>query len=258
MTEIDFDQAVEDFWRARQGADFPIQWDGKFDLPTGYRICLELAGRTRMTGNPQVGWKVGLTAKAIQQQVGVHHPSFAVLFQNGRWPRGKEHPMVNMVRPGFENELCLTMGETLKGPGVTEEDAAKAVATVAPAFEIIEARAPLGTDFSLGAADNGQQTAFVVGEETAFDPTIHDLAAASVELYVDGEFQEKAYGREVMSSGPLASIAWLANQLADYDRELDAGSAVMTGSFTKQYRFTEPVSVEARFEPFGSVAVRFT
>jgi hypothetical protein len=62
------------------------------------------------------------------------------------------------MRPGWENELCLTLGATLNGPGVSEDDVKAAVATVAPALEIIEQRPPVGKGSGfLSGADNGQQ-----------------------------------------------------------------------------------------------------
>jgi 2-keto-4-pentenoate hydratase len=70
MTDIDFDQAVEDFWQARQGGPFPVQWQDSFDRDTAYRICLAMIARHEASGDPQAGWKVGLTAKAIREQQG--------------------------------------------------------------------------------------------------------------------------------------------------------------------------------------------
>ena len=163
------------------------------------------------------------------------------------------------MRPGWENELCLAMGATLSGPDATEDESKAAVATVAPALEIIEQRPPPGKGSGfLSGADNGQQRAFVLGAETRYDSAIHDLAKASVDLYVDDEFQEKAYGVEILESSPIASIVWLTGRLARFGLELKAGSAVTTGPFTKQYRFEGPVEIEARFEPFGTVTATFT
>jgi len=256
---IDFDQAVEDFWQARQGGPFPVQWKEELDLATAHQICLKLIEKHTTNGDPQAGWKVGLTAKAIREQVGATSPAFAVLFSKGRWQSGVSFPCAELTRPGWENELCLTMGKTLTGPNVTEEDARAAVATIAPAFEIIEHRPPPGNGSpALSAADNGQQRAFVVGDETAYDPAIHDLSKTSCELYVDGEFREKAYGSEVMESSPIASIVWLVEKLSEFNLALEAGMAVMTGSFTKQYRFDSPIEIEARFKPFGTVTATFT
>ncbi len=256
---IDFDQAVEDFWQARQGGVFPVQWKDQFDRETAHRIALALIDRHTENGDPQVGWKVGLTAKAIREQVGAKNPTFAVLFSKGRWDSGVTHPYSQLMRPAWENELCLTMGATLRGPNVSEKDAIGAVATIAPALEIIEQRQPDGQGTPImSTADNGQQRAFVVGDETDFDPAIHDLSKASVELYVDGQFQEKAYGVEVMESSPISSIVWLADRLSQFDLALEAGSVVMSGSLTKQYPFAGAVMIEARFEPFGTVTAKFT
>ena len=42
---IDFDQAMEDFWQARQGGPFPVQWKEELDRDTAYQICLKLIDR---------------------------------------------------------------------------------------------------------------------------------------------------------------------------------------------------------------------
>ena len=256
---IDFAQAMEDFWQARLGGPFPVQWKEDLDRDTAYQICLKLIDRHTEHGDPQVGWKVGLTAKAIREQVGAKSPTFAVLFSKGKRKSGAEFSYAELIRPGFENELCITMGKSIKGPNVTEEEARDAVATIAPAFELIEHRPPPGHSTpALSTADNGQQKAFIVGEEVVYDPAIHDLAKASCELYVDGEFKEKAYGVEVMESSPITSLVWLAGKLSEFDLALEAGMSVMTGSFTIQYRFDGPTEIEARFDPFGTVKASFT
>jgi len=256
---MNYEKAVQEFWRARDGGPFPDHWLGGFDMDIAYRICLALIDRHAARGEKQAGWKVALTAKAIQRQLGVDSPAFAVLFEHGRWHSGVEHPVSNLTRPGFEHELCLTLGETLRGPDISIDQATAAIASVAPALEIIESRSPEGVDaFPLSTADNGQQRAFVVGPETAFDPRVHDLSKTSVAVFINGEHQETAYGSTVIDSSPVVSIQWLANKLAEFDLALEAGSQVMTGSFTKQYRFDEALEIESRFDPFGSVTARFT
>jgi len=84
------------------------------------------------------------------------------------------------------------------------------------------------------------------------------LGAATVEIFIDGESQDKASGTAVMESSAVASIVWLANKLAEFDRTLEAGQAVMTGSFTRQFLIERPLKAEARFDPFGSAVATFT
>ncbi len=131
------------------------------------------------------------------------------------------------------------------------------VTAVAPALEIIERRGDAAADVPLSLADNCQQRAFVVGAATTPLPSARDLSAATVEIYVNGRFMERASGAEVMGN-PLASVAWLANSLARFGRRLEAGMRVMSGSFTRQYAVDQPgEQVEARFDPFGPVTARF-
>ncbi|MGE0736509.1 MAG: 2-keto-4-pentenoate hydratase [Alphaproteobacteria bacterium] len=255
----DLNDAIDDFWAARQpGGKFPTQWDGKITQEEAYKIQLALLDRHVARGDAQAGWKVGLTAKAIRDQFGFKEPVYANLFDHGRWPSGGTWQLSELYRPGWENELLLIVGKRLQGPNATEADARAVITGIAPAMELIEARCSNTPEAMNGMlADNGQQRAFIVGKEIKFDPEIHDLASASVEVFVDGVFQERAFGREVMGSGPLASLAWLANKLAAHGRAVEAGTVVMSGSFTRQYQLDRPKRVEVRFAPFGTVTASF-
>jgi len=259
LVSIDLNRAIDDFWAARQpGGRYPLEYKATLTQADAYRINLALLARHAARGEPQAGWKVGLTAEVIRRQFGIPEPVFACLFKHGRWQSGGTWKLSSMRGPGFENELCLILGERLQGPGVTLEQARRAVRSVAPAMEIIETRGPGSLDGMMPMiADNGQQYAFVTGREVPFDAAIHDLGKTAVEVYVDGVFQERAFGSAVMESSPLASIAWLANKLAEFGCTLEPGQAVMTGSFTKQYKLDRPMRVEARYVPFGSAIATF-
>jgi len=223
-------------------------------LDQGYRAQLELLARCERAGERQAGWKVGLTARAMQVQQGVHEPVFGFLLESGQRPSGVVFDFSALIRPGFENELCITLGSPLAGPGVTLEQARAAVSHVAPALEIIEKRGDFGADLALSLADNAQQKAFVTGAAVPLGAL--ELAEVTLELAVNGVPQERARGAEVLGT-PIASIAWLANKLADFGRRLETGSRVMSGSFTRQYEIARGDAVEARFEPLGPVRAEF-
>jgi 2-keto-4-pentenoate hydratase len=255
----EFDRALEEFWAARNGGPYPLAWEPRLRRDDAYRLNLALARRHAERGEPAAGWKVGLTARSIREQFGLPEPVFALLFEHGRWPSGGTSRLADIRLPGWENELCLTLGRALKGPNVSVRDAAAAVEFVQPAMEIIETRGPNSlAGFNVMIADNGQQRAFVVGDKTRFDPARHDLGRAHVQVFVDGQFRELAFGEAVMESSPLASVAWLANKLAAFGLGLEAGQCVMTGSFTRQYKIDRPMTAEARFHPFGAARWTFS
>lgn len=251
------DQMAEALWRSIQrGIHDPAELHGAIpSIDDAYSVQLGLLDRFERAGERQAGWKVGLTAKAMQAQIGYHEPVFGFLLESGHRSSGVVLDFDALIRPGFENEICITLGETLAGPGVTFEQARRAVSKVAPALEVIEKRHVARPDMGLTMADNAQQKAFVTGK--AVPMGVLDLAVMTVEVAVNGVVQERALGAEVLGEGPIASLAWLANKLPQFGRRLEAGSRVMSGSFTRQYDLTRDDAVEAKFTSLGSVTATF-
>jgi 2-keto-4-pentenoate hydratase len=87
-------------------------------------------------------------------------------------------------------------------------------------------------------------------------PAGFDLAAVALELSVNGGAPDRATGAAVLGN-PAASIAWLANKLAEFGLALEAGMKVMSGSFTRQYALTRGDRLAATFTPIGPVRAEF-
>jgi 2-keto-4-pentenoate hydratase len=253
---MEINEAIELVWDNRQrGIYYPKELNGRLSIDDAYRVNLAITQRRLALGEKQAGWKVGVTAKAMQQQMGVHQPVFGVLFDSGHLRSGVALDFTQLIEPSVENELCIMVGKTLRGPGVTIDQTRTAIASIAPALEIVERRGVF-SDLPLAMADNAQQKYFITAGEMAYDPVSMRLSEASVEVFLNGTTQEIAYGAEVMGD-PLASVTWLANKLAEFDLALEAGMRVMSGSFTKQYRMKRGDQIESRFTPFGVVSAKF-
>lgn len=255
---MDIENIADSLWRAmQQGRHMPAEWAGRFTLQEGYAVQLALLRRRIASGERQVGWKVGLTAAAMRVQQQVHEPCFGYLLESGRHASAQSYRFDELISPGFENELCLTIGKTLRGPGVTLEDVIESVTHAAPALEIVEIRGPFAGNLPLAMADNAQQKAFVTGPEVLLTAQNRDLAQATVSVEVDGVSSESASGAAVMEGGGLLSVVWLANKLAEFDLPLEAGMRVMSGSFTRQYIAQRGSRVVSTFSPFGAVSASF-
>ena len=116
--------------------------------------------RRLAAGERQIGWKVGLTSKAIQQQFNVHEPVFGCILEAE--PSGHVFEPGDLISPGFENELCLRLGKDLAGT-ITPEEARAAIDVVYPSLEIIETRGNLTEQLALALADNAQQKTVILG-----------------------------------------------------------------------------------------------
>lgn len=236
----------------------PAELSGRLSFDDAYRVQLGLLAHLEGKGERQVGWKVGLTAAAIRAQFGASEPCFGLLFASGRRQSGHAFAHADLIEPGFENELCLEIGSRLTGPGVTPEQAARAIVSAAPAFEIVENRGAFAQDIPLALADNAQQKAFVLGTPTRLDGRAETLAGAHVAVTINDALQEEAPATAVMGGGPLHSVVWLANKLSEFGRAIEPGQLIMAGSFTRQYRPKPGDRIQARFTPFGAVEARFT
>lgn len=253
---MSIEQAIDAFWdcACRHTAP-PPQWMNRLSREDAYRVQLGVLARHAQAGERQAGWKVGLTSKAMQIQQKVHEPVLGFLLASGEKPSGTRFPFADLINPGFENELCLTVGRMLRGPGVSDAQAQAALSAMAPAFEIIEKRGDFSADLNVSLADNAQQRAYVTGAPVPVPPGF-DLATVTLELGVNGAVAERAAGAEVLGT-PAASVAWLANKLAELGLALEAGMKVMSGSFTRQYPLSRGDRIEASFVPVGPVRAEF-
>jgi 2-keto-4-pentenoate hydratase len=240
---------IETFWQARQqGIYFPPAYFGKLGIDEAYAIQLGLIERRRAAGERQIGWKVGLTAPAIQQQFGFHEPVFGCVLETR--PSGHVFAPRDLIAPGFENELCMRLRVDLSGT-VSLADARAAIDMVYPSLEIIETRGPFTEQIALALADNAQQKTVILGAPSALPA---DLTAIEARVSINGETVATGTGDAVLGN-PLNSIVWLAGKLGAYGRALKAGEIVMTGSFTRQFPITPGDRIETEFTGLGKVAI---
>jgi 2-keto-4-pentenoate hydratase len=233
---------------AARGEYFPQGWADRLAIDDAYRILLT---RLRLRGVERVGWKVGLTARAIQEQFGVHEPVFGCLLADGLKPSGHVFRRDELIEPGFENELCIVLGRDVPA-GATRDEIGTAVARIHPAFEIIETRGDLTRQLALALADNAQQKAFVLGLPVGPD-TLPELSRVEARVSINGA--EVATGRgDAVLGHPLNAVVWLAAKLAEFGEGLRAGDTIMSGSFTRQFPLNRGDRVECAFAGIGTVA----
>jgi 2-keto-4-pentenoate hydratase len=245
---IDLPRAVEEFWAARgRGEYFPAGYFDRLSLDEAYRIQLALIDRRCAQGERQIGWKVGLTSKAIQEQFGFHEPAFGCILETR--PSGHRFAAGELIRPGFETELCMRLGKPLAGE-VSLQEVSAAVAAVYPSFEITETRGDPG-QIALMLADNAQQRSVILGEPIELTPALRlDEVEARVEL--NGNVVATGVGAAVLDH-PLNSVVWLARKLGEYGRSLRAGEVVMTGSLVRQFPLAPGDRAWANFSGIGTV-----
>jgi 2-keto-4-pentenoate hydratase len=249
----DLHAATERFWQAFNCGEYvPPEWVGRLSVEEAHDVQLGVIARRVAAGARQVGWKVGLTAAAIQRQFGFHEPVFGCLLADGRKRSGLVFGRDALIKPGFETEICMELGEPLSG-AIDAARARRAIARCFPAFEIIETRVDAAADMALLIADNSQQKAFVLGEPVALTDNLQ-LAAVEARVAINGA--EVAHGRgDAVLGDPINSVIWLAGKLAGRGLSLKAGDMIMTGSLVRQFPLHPGDRVRADFSGIGAVEV---
>ena len=114
---MDIEAVTESIWQhTLRRSYFPAEWKGRLTIEQAYRVQLGLLDRWVARGERLAGWKVGLTAPVIQKQFGMHEPVMGFLLESGHRDSGAGSGTTELIQPGFENELCLTVGSRLEGP----------------------------------------------------------------------------------------------------------------------------------------------
>ena len=98
-------------------------------------VMLKLAaGRTR------IGWKIGLTSRAMQEALKITTPDSGVLFDDMLFEDGCLIPAGRFIQPRIETEIAFSMQTDLSGADVDAADVLAATGWCAPALEILDTR----------------------------------------------------------------------------------------------------------------------
>ncbi|MDH4224256.1 MAG: fumarylacetoacetate hydrolase family protein [Deltaproteobacteria bacterium] len=247
-------EVTNSVWEAYQvGVYYPSEWKGRLSIEEAYQVQMAILDRHKRGGDVQAGWKICLNHMATKNQFHLTTPVFGFLLESNRYPSNISLSYDDLIQPGFDNELCLTFGQRLKGPNITPLQVRQAVLSVAPALEVVERRGDFSADLSLTIIDNVQQKAFITGREVTDLPQNLGLHQSEVDVFLNGELQETTNGTDHLAD-PAATVAWLVNRLSDFGLALEPGMRVMTGSITREFAPAPGDFYEAVFGHYGKVS----
>ena len=209
------------------------------DLAEAYAVQSEWTKMRLARGEKIAGRKIGLTAKAVQEQLGVDQPDYGTLWQSSFYEakNGKlTVPASDFISPRIEGEVAFLIGKPLKGPNITPEQVLAATDACALGVELVDSRiADWKIKIGDTIADNASYGGFTVGP---WDKTLRasDLAAVRMIQSQNGAVVGEGTGAAVLGS-PLISCTWLANKLAEFGVGLEPGEVVISGALMKMLPF---------------------
>lgn len=226
------------------------------DAAAAYAVQAENTSHWIASGRRPVGRKVGLTAKAVQAQLGVDQPDFGVLFEDMAISDGGVLSREQVLQPKAEAEVALVLGRDLDDVLADADAVAAAVDYAVAAIEIVDSRiADWKISFADTVADNGSSAFYVLGKRRKPLPEL-DLYTCGMVMEVNGEIASLGAGAACLGH-PLNAAAWLARTLAANGDPLRAGDVVLTGALGPMVALKPGDAVTAKIGGLGEVSFNY-
>lgn len=209
-----------------------------------------------LNGRARVGAKIGLTAKAVQRQLGVDQPDFGTLFGDMAVLDGDSVAAGALLQPKVEAEIAFIMARAPDVTRLTTAEIINSVAYALPAIEIVDSRIA-NWDIKIvdTIADNASSGLFVLGTSPRKIAEL-DLRLCGMVMEVNGDQTSFGAGAACLGN-PLHALGWLAKTMADNGAPLKEGDAVLSGALGPMVGVSCGDYVEARIEGLGTARVSF-
>ncbi|MEX3691412.1 2-keto-4-pentenoate hydratase [Paraburkholderia sp. BR14263] len=248
--------AAEALWQARSERKTIARVSETFDIQTvqdAYAIAEVNANRALAAGARVCGKKIGLTSKAVQQQLGVDQPDYGVLFADMEYLSGAELPAQMLIQPKAEGEIAFVVGRDLDAPDLSWGHFLIGLEYALPAIEVVDSAID---DWKITlvdtVADNASCGLYVLGLEPR---RIGDLPLAGCGMDFRKNGMTVSVGSGVACLGnPLSATYWLAKKMAELGQPLRAGDVVMSGALGPMVPVTRGDRVDVEISGLGRVS----
>lgn len=265
MTPQEHKQAAADLLQAEETGTQIGLLSQRFDgmgMDDAYEIQNALFRAKLASGRRVIGWKIGLTSKAMQNALGIDIPDSGILFDDMLFKDGATVPAGRFIQPRIETEIAFVMKAPLAGENLSRAEVLAATDYVAPAIEILDTRIQRSDPLTGRTrtvldtiSDNAANAGVVLGPQR-HAPDAVDLRWVGAMTFRNDEVEETGLGAGVLND-PVESVVWLARRMAQYGQQIAPGQIVLSGSFIRPVECPSATRIHADFGAFGSVSIHF-
>jgi 2-keto-4-pentenoate hydratase len=201
---------------------------------------------------PVAGVKVATTTKVMQQLMGISHPCGGAIFSKTIHQSPARISKADFVNLRVESEIALQLAADMPAGHAPWSGASVApyVAGAMAAYELIEDRNAVYAETRATSmiADNCWNGGVVLGPMKLVKP--HEVIGVKGRQTLNGEPSGEGNAED-----PYATLAWLANLLAERNHDLKAGMVVITGSLVPTFSISPGDRAEFAVDQLGEVVL---
>ena len=260
MTDT-LDTLAADLWKARLAGDVldPARAAIVATPDDAYAV---LGKQVEASGAVVVGWKLGATAAAALEAMGLEESFVAPLLDRFVHVGPATLPVFPDHLPKIETEFAVEIADDLppRDAPYGRDEVVAATARIAGALEIVSSRfGPMVPKAGLRTIADGAFNRAVVVAATSIgwretSPVGHKVTVTKNGAVAAADCTTAA----TLWPDPLEAVAWLASNPRARPRGLKAGDIVMTGTFAPLVDAAPGDHVVADFGPFGVVEATFS
>ena len=252
-------QAADALWHAdvRNEPIAPIReiLGTSTDIDAAYAVQQINTNRKVSSGRRISGRKIGVTSKAVQQQIGVDQPDFGTLFADTEYGDGVDIPAARLIQPRAEAEVALVVGRDLDNAPHGFAEIIRSIEFALPSIEVVDSRiANWQISIVDTVADNASCGLYVVGSRPV-PLSAFDIRTIPMRMTINGAEVSTGSGAACLGN-PLHAARWLADVLCERKIPLKAGDVLMTGALGPMQSIGAGDEVVASFGDLGSVTTR--
>lgn len=265
LTESEIQKAAADLYQAEQDRvqiDPTTMTHPQMDMEDAYAIQSSWVDQKIQSGRKVVGYKIGLTSRAMQRVMKIETPDYGVLLDDMVFEDGSEIVAADFTDPQIEVELAFVLKDRLFGENVTREEVIAATDYVVPAFELIAARSfriHPETGYTRTVcdtiSDNAANAGIIMGSKKV-SATDVDLRWCGAIVKQNGVVEQTGLAAAVLDH-PANGICWIAKRFAKHDIALEPGQILLSGSFTAPVKVKAGDKITAEYGPLGDISVNF-
>ena len=265
LTEQQIQGAADDLYVAEQKCEqiAPLTLTyPDMDMNDAYAVQTAWVQRKIKNGRKVIGYKIGLTSRAMQRVMKIETPDYGVLLDDMAFADGSDIVAADFLDPQIEVELAFVLKKTLSGENVTVKVVLDATDYVIPAFELIAARS-VRSNTETGytrkvfdtIADNAANAGIISGGRKV-DPAEFDLRWCGAIVELNGVIEQTGLAAAVLGH-PAKGICWIAKRFAPHKISLEPGQVLLSGSFTAPIKVKSGDKVTADYGVLGKISVNF-